>query len=151
MATARYTILPMMFIAIACVIGCSDDDDPVAPVDPVDPSLESVVISPGSAVFAAIGILSGLQFGRARRQGLARAWLPLAAALEYPPEKRGTSVCVLTGGSIDADFDNGKSIQLPVHEGQVIYVPKGNTETAINRSKVRYREILIELKETKQS
>lgn len=58
---------------------------------------------------------------------------------------------ILEGESIDADFDNGKSIQLPVHEGQVIYVPKGNTETAINRSKVRYREILIELKETKQS
>ncbi len=40
-----------------------------------------------TAVFAAIGILAGLQFGRARaralagRQGLARAWLPLAAAL----------------------------------------------------------------------
>ena len=55
MALSRYTIFAMMFIAIACVIGCSDDDDPVAPVDPVDPSLESVVISPGSAVFAAIG------------------------------------------------------------------------------------------------
>jgi membrane associated rhomboid family serine protease len=34
-----------------------------------------------TAVFAAIGILSGVQFGRARQQGLARAWLPLAAAL----------------------------------------------------------------------
>jgi mannose-6-phosphate isomerase-like protein (cupin superfamily) len=58
---------------------------------------------------------------------------------------------ILEGESIDADFDNGKTIQLPVHAGQVIYVPKGNTETAINRSKVRYREILIELKETKGS
>ena len=55
---------------------------------------------------------------------------------------------ILEGESIDADFDDGKSIQLPVHPGRVIYVPKGNTETAINRSKVRYREILIELKET---
>jgi mannose-6-phosphate isomerase-like protein (cupin superfamily) len=58
---------------------------------------------------------------------------------------------ILEGESIDADFDSGKSIQLPVHHGQVIYVPKGNTETAINRSKVRYREILIELKETFES
>ena len=58
---------------------------------------------------------------------------------------------ILEGESIDADFDNGKTIQLPVHPGQVIYVPKGNTETAINRSKRRYREILIELKETKES
>ena len=29
--------------------------------------------------------------------------LPLAAALAIPPEERGRSVCVLTGGSIDAD------------------------------------------------
>jgi mannose-6-phosphate isomerase-like protein (cupin superfamily) len=61
------------------------------------------------------------------------------------------TLIILEGESIDADFDNGKTIQLPVHAGQVIYVPKGNTETAINRSKVRYREILIELKETERS
>ena len=59
---------------------------------------------------------------------------------------------ILEGESIDADFviegEPGKSIRLPVHAGQVIYVPKGNTETAINRSDVRYHEILVEFKET---
>ena len=54
---------------------------------------------------------------------------------------------VLEGESIDADFADGKSIQLPVEPGQVIYVPPGNTETAVNRSGVRYREILVELKD----
>lgn len=53
---------------------------------------------------------------------------------------------VLEGESIDADFANGKSIRVPVEEGKVIYVPPGNTETAVNRSPMRYREILVELK-----
>ena len=48
---------------------------------------------------------------------------------------------VLEGESIDADFANGKSIQIPVEPGQVIYVPVGNTETAVNRSGVRYLEL----------
>jgi len=54
---------------------------------------------------------------------------------------------VLEGESIDADFANGKSIQLPLSPGRVVYVPPGNTETAVNRSPVRYREILVELKD----
>lgn len=54
---------------------------------------------------------------------------------------------VLEGESIDADFENGKSIRIPVAKGQVIYVPPGNTETAVNRSAIRYREILVELKD----
>ena len=54
---------------------------------------------------------------------------------------------VLEGESIDADFANGKSIHLPVDLGQVIYVPPGNIETAVNRSPIRYREILVELKD----
>lgn len=52
---------------------------------------------------------------------------------------------VIEGESIDADFPNGKSIQIPVEPNRVIFVPGGNTETAVNRSKVRYREILVEL------
>jgi len=52
---------------------------------------------------------------------------------------------VLEGESIDADFANGKSIRIPVEPGKVIYVPPGNTETAVNRSAVPYREILVEL------
>jgi quercetin dioxygenase-like cupin family protein len=54
---------------------------------------------------------------------------------------------VVEGESIDADFANGKSIRLPVEPGRVIFVPPGNTETAVNRSAVRYREILVELKD----
>ena len=54
---------------------------------------------------------------------------------------------VLEGESIDADSAGGQSIQIPVEQGKVIYVPAGNTETAVNRSGVRYREILVELKD----
>jgi mannose-6-phosphate isomerase-like protein (cupin superfamily) len=52
---------------------------------------------------------------------------------------------VVEGESIDADFSNGKSVQIPVEPNRVIFVPGGNTETAVNRSPVRYREILVEL------
>jgi mannose-6-phosphate isomerase-like protein (cupin superfamily) len=54
---------------------------------------------------------------------------------------------VIEGESIDADFAGGKSIRIPVEKGKVIYVPPGNSETAVNRSGVRYREILVELKD----
>ena len=53
---------------------------------------------------------------------------------------------ILEGESIDADMPDGTSIHLPVKPGQCIFVPKGNTETAINRSGTRYWEILTELK-----
>ena len=56
-------------------------------------------------------------------------------------------LCVIEGESVDADFANGKSIQLPVEPGTFLFVPRGNTETAVNRSGTRYREILIELKD----
>ena len=55
-------------------------------------------------------------------------------------------LCILEGESIDADSDDGASIRLPVVPGDVFYIGPGRTETAINRSAVRYREILIELK-----
>jgi mannose-6-phosphate isomerase-like protein (cupin superfamily) len=58
---------------------------------------------------------------------------------------------VIEGESIDADFQGGnaggKSIRIPVERGRVIYVPPGNTETAVNRSNVGYREVLVELKD----
>ena len=58
---------------------------------------------------------------------------------------------VIEGESIDADFAggeaDGKSIRIPVERGRVIYVPAGNTETAVNRSNVTYREVLVELKD----
>jgi len=53
---------------------------------------------------------------------------------------------VIEGESIDADFEGGKSIRIPVEPGKVIFVPPGNTETAVNRSSVPYYEILVELK-----
>jgi quercetin dioxygenase-like cupin family protein len=55
-------------------------------------------------------------------------------------------LCILEGESVDADFPNGKSIHIPVEPGKVFYVEPGRRETAINRSSVRFREILIELK-----
>lgn len=57
-------------------------------------------------------------------------------------------LCIIEGESIDADFEGGKSIQIPVQSGTTIFVPKGNRETAVNRSAVRYREFLIELKDS---
>jgi len=55
---------------------------------------------------------------------------------------------VIEGESIDADFEEGTSIQIPVKPGTTLFVPKGNREVAINRSEVRYHEILVELKDT---
>ncbi len=55
-------------------------------------------------------------------------------------------LCVIEGESIDADFEGGTSIQIPVQPGTTLFVPKGNREVAVNRSGVRYHEILIELK-----
>jgi len=62
---------------------------------------------------------------------------------------------VVEGESIDADFVAGasddlaeaRSIRIPVEPGRVIYVPPGNTETAVNRSGTTYREVLVELKD----
>ena len=55
-------------------------------------------------------------------------------------------ICIIEGESIDADFPDGRSVHLPVQCGDVLYIQRGNTETAVNRSGARYREILIELK-----
>ena len=57
-------------------------------------------------------------------------------------------LCIIEGESVDADFEGGSSIQIPVQPGTTIFVPKGNREVAVNRSNVPYREILIELKES---
>lgn len=55
-------------------------------------------------------------------------------------------LCILEGETIDADTPDGGTIQIPVQPGQVIYVEPGNRETAVNRGRGRFREILIELK-----
>ena len=56
-------------------------------------------------------------------------------------------ICVAEGETIDADFENGKSISIPVSPGKVFFVEPGSRETAVNRSSVRFREFLIELKD----
>ena len=56
-------------------------------------------------------------------------------------------LCILEGESVDADFPDGKSFKLPVETGSFFFIPKGNRETAVNRSNTRYCEILIELKD----
>ena len=55
-------------------------------------------------------------------------------------------ICVREGDTVDADFENGKSISIPVKAGQIYYVEPGSRETAVNRSQTRFREFLIELK-----
>jgi quercetin dioxygenase-like cupin family protein len=55
-------------------------------------------------------------------------------------------LCVLEGSSVDAEVEGAGRIQLPVQPGSVFFVPPGATETAINASGERFREILIELK-----
>lgn len=56
-------------------------------------------------------------------------------------------LCVLDGDSVDATQD-GRSgrVHIPVQPGSVFFVPPGATETALNASDTRFREILIELK-----
>jgi len=56
MQRSRSWILLFTLIALAGLIGCSDDDDdPVTPPGPDDPSIVSVVISPESSTFTNIG------------------------------------------------------------------------------------------------
>jgi mannose-6-phosphate isomerase-like protein (cupin superfamily) len=55
-------------------------------------------------------------------------------------------LCILEGESIDADLEDGRTLHIPVEAGRVFFVPPGSRETAVNRSPVRFREILIELK-----
>jgi quercetin dioxygenase-like cupin family protein len=55
-------------------------------------------------------------------------------------------LCILEGESIDADLEDGCTLHIPVEPGRVFFVPPGSRETAVNRSAVRFREVLIELK-----
>ena len=54
---------------------------------------------------------------------------------------------ILEGTSIDADRPDGSSASYPIHPGQLVWVPRGGTERAVNRSAVRFRELLVELKD----
>ena len=55
-------------------------------------------------------------------------------------------LCVLEGSRVDAEIEGAGRVELPVQAGSVFFVPPGATETAINASGERFREILIELK-----
>lgn len=57
-------------------------------------------------------------------------------------------LCVLEGSRIDAEIEGAGRVEIPVQPGSVFFVPPGATETAINASGQRFREILIELKVT---
>jgi mannose-6-phosphate isomerase-like protein (cupin superfamily) len=54
---------------------------------------------------------------------------------------------ILEGTSIDADCPDGTTASFPVKPGQLVYIERGNTERAVNRSGTRFRELLIELKD----
>jgi len=54
---------------------------------------------------------------------------------------------ILEGTTIDADHPDGTSESYPVTPGQLVYIGRGNTERAVNRSATRFRELLIELKD----
>jgi quercetin dioxygenase-like cupin family protein len=55
-------------------------------------------------------------------------------------------LCIIDGESIDADYEDGRTLKFPIEPGQVMFVEPGNRETAVNRSPVCFREILIEIK-----
>jgi len=55
-------------------------------------------------------------------------------------------LCILEGESVDADLEDGRPLHIPVEPGRVFFVPPGGRETAVNRSRVRFREVLVELK-----
>jgi len=56
-------------------------------------------------------------------------------------------LCILEGTSIDADRPGGESFSFPVTPGQVIFVERGGIERAVNRSTVRFRELVVELRD----
>jgi len=48
---------------------------------------------------------------------------------------------------VDAYTDDGETIRIPVEPGTTFFIGRGGIETAVNRGAVRFREILIELKD----
>ena len=75
--------------------------------------------------------------------GHVQGWFPNDGSVDSLRVEYGDAI-----ESIDADFANGQSVNIPVEPGKPIFVPKGNRETAVNRSSVRYYELLVELKES---
>lgn len=55
-------------------------------------------------------------------------------------------LCIVEGSRLDAEIDGVGHVEIPVQPGSVFFVPPGSTETAINPTGERFREILVELK-----
>lgn len=55
-------------------------------------------------------------------------------------------MCIVEGQSIGVDRPDGSPIDFSVAPGDVLFVPSGRTERAVNRSSGAFHEILIELK-----
>src|SRR5262249_747887 len=58
---------------------------------------------------------------------------------------------ILEATRIDPDRPDRSSATYPVQPGQLVFVPRGGTERAVNRSAVRFRELLVELKDQDRS
>lgn len=56
-------------------------------------------------------------------------------------------LCIVEGDSIDAEPPGKPSFRIPVRPGQFFYVNRGSTERAVNRSSLRFRELITELKD----
>ena len=54
---------------------------------------------------------------------------------------------ILEGSTIDADRPDGTSERFAIHPGRLVWIARGGTERAVNRSAVRFRELLVELKD----
>lgn len=59
-------------------------------------------------------------------------------------------MCIVEGTSIDADPVGREPFRIAVSPGDVFWVERGGVERAVNRSPVRFREILIEVKDRQQ-
>jgi quercetin dioxygenase-like cupin family protein len=58
---------------------------------------------------------------------------------------------IMEGSVVDADLPNGKTIQFEVEPGKVYFIERGGVERAVNRSDTRFREILVELKDSAEA
>lgn len=103
----QFILWAFMLFASISVIGCSDDDDPVAPVVPEDPRVETVVVSPESATFT------------------------------YPGEERQFEAAAFdqTGAVIDTVFvwrSSDESVAFVEMDGSVIATGVGTAEISVS-------------------
>lgn len=58
---------------------------------------------------------------------------------------------IMEGSTVDADLPNGKTVKFDVEPGKVYFIERGGVERAVNRSDTRFREILVELKDSAEA